>query len=234
MGAYNLFIERMVNEMMRGGEFVAGIKKQPTSRDLQAIERRNQLLEAATELFAGQGYHATPIREINRKIGMADGLLYHYFPGGKLEILQTIVSHAKDRRIDSFDIFKETLDLNGSLKDIIVPTLRFLCGMLEKEKQIFQIQVRERELLDQDVNKELESLILDRIHWLEGLLEAKAQAGEIRRMDNEMASRQLMSIWLAIAFQAMSGVNLVKGNREEYLNRMVDHLLETWKPSKDS
>ncbi|EOR25407.1 transcriptional regulator, TetR family protein [Clostridium sartagoforme AAU1] len=54
-----------------------------TNRDLQAIERRNQLLESAKELFASNGYHATTTRQITKNIGMADGLIYHYFPDGK-------------------------------------------------------------------------------------------------------------------------------------------------------
>ena len=62
-----------------------------TSRDLQAMERREQLLNSAKELFALQGYHATTTREITKHIGMADGLIYHYFPDGKKQILDIIM-----------------------------------------------------------------------------------------------------------------------------------------------
>ncbi|MGA9173636.1 MAG: helix-turn-helix domain-containing protein [Thermoactinomyces sp.] len=55
-------------------------KEGMTSRDLQAAKRRKQLLEAAKKLFAEKGYHNTSTKEINRAIGMADGLIYHYFP----------------------------------------------------------------------------------------------------------------------------------------------------------
>ena len=51
-----------------------------TSRDLQAIKRIEQLLESAKQLFVLKGFHATTTREITRNIGMADGLIYHYFP----------------------------------------------------------------------------------------------------------------------------------------------------------
>lgn len=36
-------------------------------------------------LFAENGYEGTPVRAINRKAGLADGLLYHYFSDGKKE-----------------------------------------------------------------------------------------------------------------------------------------------------
>lgn len=62
-----------------------------TSRDLQASERREQILNAARQLFVQEGYHAASMRAINKKVGMSDALTYHYFPEGKLEIFNTII-----------------------------------------------------------------------------------------------------------------------------------------------
>lgn len=53
-------------------------------RDVQAAESRQKLLNSAQRLFAEKGYKGTPVREINRSAHLADGLLYHYFPGGKM------------------------------------------------------------------------------------------------------------------------------------------------------
>ena len=43
-------------------------------------ERKQQLVEAAAELFAANGYAATRIQDICRRAGVAKGLFYWYFP----------------------------------------------------------------------------------------------------------------------------------------------------------
>ena len=44
------------------------------------LERRQQLLDAAAELFADRGYSATRIADICTAAGVAKGLFYWYFP----------------------------------------------------------------------------------------------------------------------------------------------------------
>ena len=43
-------------------------------------ERKQQLVDAAAELFAANGYAATRIQDICRRAGVAKGLFYWYFP----------------------------------------------------------------------------------------------------------------------------------------------------------
>lgn len=52
-------------------------------------ERKNQILEAAIEVFAEKGFYETRISDIAQKAGVAYGLVYHYFKN-KEEILRTI------------------------------------------------------------------------------------------------------------------------------------------------
>jgi AcrR family transcriptional regulator len=203
--------------------------KKLTSREQQAVERRKQLLEAATELYAAQGYHGTPVREINRRIGMADGLLYHYFPGGKLEILQTIVREARDRRLEKVTASIGLLDGDLPLMNTLLQFYRQMYVIMMEDRLVLKIHLRESELLEGDINKELSDMILERLDWLSSLLEAKAAAGEVRRMDYVMAARQLMSVWLMNVFQQLVGIRLVRTDQDDFLERMVNHLVELWK-----
>ena len=41
--------------------------------------RRNQILDAATHVFATQGFHPTTIKDIAKEAGIADGTIYNYF-----------------------------------------------------------------------------------------------------------------------------------------------------------
>ena len=61
------------------------------TRKEQATATREKLLETAKNLFAEMGYHGTPVRAITRQIQKGDGILYHYFPGGKQEIMSVLL-----------------------------------------------------------------------------------------------------------------------------------------------
>ena len=52
-----------------------------TPEQYQAIrkEKKRIIMEAALELFANDGYHATSISNIARKANISKGLLYNYF-----------------------------------------------------------------------------------------------------------------------------------------------------------
>ncbi len=53
-------------------------------------ERKQQLVDAAIELFAGRGYRATRISDICSSAGVAKGLFYWYFPT-KLDLFTELV-----------------------------------------------------------------------------------------------------------------------------------------------
>lgn len=53
-------------------------------------------MEAARELFWVQGYEATSVAEILEKANVNSGSLYYHFPGGKEELLVTVLDTYKD------------------------------------------------------------------------------------------------------------------------------------------
>lgn len=53
--------------------------KAATTR-VPAAQRRQQILEAATELFARQGFHGTTTRQIAEKVGIKEIILFRLFP----------------------------------------------------------------------------------------------------------------------------------------------------------
>ncbi|MBX5491462.1 MAG: helix-turn-helix transcriptional regulator [Chloroflexi bacterium] len=66
-------------------------------RQRRAAERREEtrerLLAAALEVFAEQGYHAGTTKAITQRAGVAEGLLFHYFPT-KAELLVAVAERA--------------------------------------------------------------------------------------------------------------------------------------------
>ncbi len=57
---------------------------------------RDQIIETTCTLLELQGYHATGLNEIIRESGSPKGSLYHYFPGGKEELVAAALNRAGD------------------------------------------------------------------------------------------------------------------------------------------
>jgi AcrR family transcriptional regulator len=55
-------------------------------------ETRDRLIAATNELFRRQGYNGTSVKDVTTAAGATTGSLYHFFPGGKSELAQAVVS----------------------------------------------------------------------------------------------------------------------------------------------
>ncbi|ODT99265.1 MAG: TetR family transcriptional regulator [Pseudonocardia sp. SCN 72-86] len=67
---------------------------------LSRSARRAQLLVAARDVFAAQGYHAAAMDDIAEKAGVSKPVLYQHFPG-KLELYRALLTTYADELVDS-------------------------------------------------------------------------------------------------------------------------------------
>src|SRR5919197_1422791 len=66
---------------------------------LPRAERRQQLLDAAQEVFVAQGYHAAAMDDIAERAGVSKPVLYQHFPG-KLELYLALLDTHCDALVD--------------------------------------------------------------------------------------------------------------------------------------
>jgi len=71
-------------------------RKGLSRKEREYLRRRSEILQAALELFAGQGFHGTSMQEISEKAEFAVGTLYHFFPH-KEDIYRAIVQETADK-----------------------------------------------------------------------------------------------------------------------------------------
>jgi AcrR family transcriptional regulator len=70
----------------------------PAYRRLRTDERRAQLLERATELFAAHGYDALSMSQLARRARISKALLYHYFPSKRALFEAVLAAGAEELR----------------------------------------------------------------------------------------------------------------------------------------
>jgi len=195
--------------------------KPVTNRELQARERRRQILAAAKHLFAEGGYHATSMRAINKKVGMSEALTYHYFPGGKLEIFQTIVREGKERKVREIYEFVKTFRDDMSLREALLLFGRKIPELFVDEEYT-RIIIQDRCLLSDQANV-LAQLAQPPLEFMSNFLSRRAAQGEIREMDFEMAINQLL---LSLVAKCMFGVD--EATYLRFMEQTVDFVMDLW------
>ena len=68
--------------------------------------RRQQIMDAALELFGNEGYYTTSISKIAAKAGISKGLMYNYFTG-KEELVKAIIHEGFEQIMNTFDPNKD-------------------------------------------------------------------------------------------------------------------------------
>ncbi|WP_313341515.1 TetR/AcrR family transcriptional regulator [Lacrimispora sp.] len=202
-----------------------------TSRDLQAMERRGQLLNSAKELFALQGYHATTTRQITKHIGMADGLIYHYFPEGKKQILDMILNEFLEERYllveSEIAALKETMPIN----ELLISLGNIFFTYIAKDKNVLMILLKEKSVFSEEYTKSFNQHVNLLMEQTKKLIQVYVDRREIRSFDTFMMVNQF---WSAIYSYIVQDVffdnhNMYHSNRDSYLKQIVDYTLLTWK-----
>lgn len=114
-----------------------------TSRQQAAEQRRRHLLGVAVEVFARYGFAATSTKLIAREAGVAEGLLFHYFPT-KLDLLREIVSDYGGYRLAAAEILSSlgTGDVRAGLTEFA----RVLLAHLREHADLIAVLAGEGQL----------------------------------------------------------------------------------------
>lgn len=206
-------------------------KAQP--RKEQAAETRQKLIDTARMLFAQNGFAATSIRELHRTAGLTDGILYHYFPGGKQELFRVIIEEEFEQIVSGTD--DKGLELAGvPLEDALERIYQHWLGLLEEHYEIFRIMLCESEVRDVVDPEELHTILSGRKQWFPQLLRARISDREIREIDCEFAGNLVFSILfdgLMIRVSNMGGGWL---DVPEYRCAAFASLVNSWRNGADA
>jgi AcrR family transcriptional regulator len=102
--------------------------------------RRNQILDAATKVFAEKGFHPTTIKDIARQAGIADGTIYIYFENKTAMMLGILdrMNETEQRDVD-FSQFTE-----GDFRSLMKAYIKHRLQIFRADNfEIFRVVVSE-------------------------------------------------------------------------------------------
>ena len=123
--------------MARGGWL--GVRRRtfyrPVSKGDMATDLRERILEAATRLFAQQGYARTSMREVSEAVGCTKPALYYHFDSKKDLFVATVQTH-----LDHFTVLLEgTLAAPGSLRERLEALFTIFLDSIQERPEVMRL-----------------------------------------------------------------------------------------------
>lgn len=98
--------------------------RRPLPTTKKGLERREQILDAATRVFATQGSKSVSLASIAALVGITEQGVMHYFPT-KVDVLVGVLERRDERDTERFGgLFRQGL----SMLDVLVEVMRGLAG----------------------------------------------------------------------------------------------------------
>jgi AcrR family transcriptional regulator len=190
-------------------------------RDLIGRARREQIVGAATRVFAEKGFRRSTTREVARAAGVSEGTIYNYFED-KDALLLAILDRLNEteRRAADFEEGMAT-DFPGFLKEY----LRRRISLMWENREVFRIVLSE--IL---VNAELRARYLQRVvdptmKIAEENFRLRVEQGEARKTDAALAMRSVAGAILGVLVMGLLGDEEINSRWDEVPDVLAGLLL---------
>lgn len=155
---------------------------------LEKVNRRDEILDAAGQLFSRQGFHATSMRDLARAVNLQGGSLYAHIQS-KEEVLFELVNHAADKFLKSAETVPANLLPREHLSHLIWGHLEVIACELDNAKVFFH----EWKFLNPDLQLKIKirrDLYEEHFHKT---IEAGVASGDFRVEDTRLATLFVLS-----------------------------------------
>jgi AcrR family transcriptional regulator len=194
-----------------------------------AALRRAQILDAATTVFAAQGFHRTTIRDVAKAAGVADGTIYNYFEN-KTALLLGILD-----RLNESDRRESDLSQLGAMdvRQFFRSYFRHRMDTIGEQG----LQVLRVVLSEMLVNAELRQIYVERIvapsfALAEPHAQRLVQAGTLRANDVPMMMRALSGMFLGLIVLRLLGDPQLEAKWDTLPDLLTTLLLDGLLPSE--
>jgi len=180
-------------------------------RDLIVNARREQILEAATRVFAEKGFRRATTREVAREAGVSEGTIYNYFED-KDALLVAILDglNETERRAEDFEEGMAT-DFRGFLQEY----LRRRMHLIWENREVFRVVLSEL-LVNADLRvRYLRQVVEPTMGIAEENFRSRMKQGEVRQTDAPLATRSVAGAVLGLLVLGLLGDEEISSRPDE-------------------
>jgi AcrR family transcriptional regulator len=180
-------------------------------RDLVVRARREQIVGAATRVFAEKGFRRATTREVARAAGVSEGTIYNYFED-KDALLLTILDtlNETERRAADFEEGMAT-DFRGFLEQY----LRRRMSLIWKNREVFRVVLSEM-LVNTELRERYVRRVVDpTMSIAEENFRSRMEQGEVRETDAPLARRSVAGAVLGVLVLGLLGDGDINSRSDE-------------------
>ena len=155
--------------------------RRPTARQRIAAARRGQILETALGLFAERGFDATSTRQIAQEVGIAEGLIFHYFPTKASLLTAILQDRLEGRRAFRSELRPLLVGASGKpAPEVLGAVASGWLATLRRDEE-FVVVLFAAAQTNPEVGAAWQGLIREGTELLTGYLASRVEAGELRK-----------------------------------------------------
>jgi AcrR family transcriptional regulator len=199
-------------------------------QELVAAARRNQILDAATKVFAEKGFHRATIKEIARVAGIADGTIYTYF-ASKADVLLGILNRLNESTEREQQLLPQS---EQDMRAFFTSYLRQRMSLLWPNAEVFQAILPE--ML---ANEELRALYFQQViaptfNIAENYFQAQSAAGQLPGIDVPLTVRAIAGMTFGLLTLQLLGDEVIAERWQELPEVLTTLLFDGLQPKKEA
>lgn len=218
---YSEQILRQMSICSDGGRTVSESRRDGV-RDLVVRARREQIIGAATRVFARRGFGRATTREVAWEAGVSEGTIYNYFEG-KDDLMIAILDGLNETELRSGD-FEAGMDTD--FRGFLEGYMRRRMALMWENREVFRVVLSE--ML---VNAELREMYLSRVmeptmRVAEEGFRSRMERGEVHRTNAPLAMRSVAGAVLGVLVLGLLGDEEIGSRPEEASDVLAGLLLD--------
>jgi TetR/AcrR family transcriptional repressor of mexJK operon len=182
-------------------------------------DRRQQILDAAQQIFAQKGFEGASIKDLAKAAKISPGLLYWYFKD-KTDLFVSLISERIEEAFGT--LLPESVSFDLPPDEFLPQFGHFYIDLFEPPMNaaLFKLMVANAQSFPSAV-KQVRSNVIGRVlSTLQSYFERQIEAGRMRPCDTEMVTRTFMGS--VVAFLLLRHVLQMELGRERSVEAFVD------------
>lgn len=164
----------------------------PTQQRFSAEDRRQQILQVATELFASKGYEGATTREIAKRAKVNEAIIFRHFP--TKEELYWAVIESKCQISAKKSFLAEVLGSDRPVRDTFVALAETILLRREKDQTLTRLLLFSALENHRLSHRFFQSYVADYYEILGDYIQQRINSGQFRKLDPQLAARGFLGM----------------------------------------
>jgi AcrR family transcriptional regulator len=180
-------------------------------RDLVVRARREQIVEAATRVFAEKGFRRATTREVARAAGVSEGTIYNYFEDKDALLLAILDKlNETERRAEDFE--------EGLAADFRTFLEQYLCrrmSLIWENREVFRVVLSELLVNAELRERYLQDVVYPTMSIAEENFRSRMEQEEVRGTEAPLAMRSVAGAVLGVLVLGLLGDEEINSRFDE-------------------